>query len=317
MSDTHEMLMPSLEKKGFVVAVVVTYHPDLAMLYRLLAKLRDQVHRVIVIDNSANGKLAGDLSGLNDLGSVIPVFLETNVGIASAFNMGCELARKINATHVILFDQDSDPPIELVERLLHIEQDALDGRRRVAVIGPTVHEGRSGAGHAFVRVRGSALVPLETVKNGTFVTPDWLISSGSLINLATWVKIGPFADELFIDLVDVEWCQRAISMGYEVIGALTVKMDHQLGDDVMELPGGLVSIHSPLRCYYQIRNAIALSRRRYMPQKFLKRHVVNFLRLYMLAVLNDKAGLGHLRMLAIGVLHGLFLRLGPYRTNAN
>jgi rhamnosyltransferase len=78
--------------------------------------------------------------------------------------------------------------------------------------------------------------------------------------------LGGLDSDLFIDYVDYEWCLRARARGWRVIGLPSVRMTHELGDEVRLVLGRQVLVHRPRRQYYLIRNAVLLARRRSLPR---------------------------------------------------
>ena len=72
-------------------------------------------------------------------------------------------------------------------------------------------------------------------------------------------KIGGKRSNYFIDHVDTEWCYRARSSGYSLVGVHDAFLEHSLGDDVKWiwlLYVRYVPYHTPLRDYYMFRNTI-------------------------------------------------------------
>src|SRR5205085_10676567 len=57
-----------------------------------------------------------------------------------------------------------------------------------------------------------------------------LISSGLLISVSALKAIGYPKKEYFIDLVDIEWCLRALSKGYQIEIVKTIQMRHTIGE---------------------------------------------------------------------------------------
>src|SRR5262249_19594983 len=86
------------------------------------------------------------------------------------------------------------------------------------------------------------------------------IASGALIPAEVLQSVGLMQEDLFIDWVDMEWCWRARNLhGLQVIGIGDVVIQHAVGDDVVALGSRKITIRSPLRHYYMIRNAIYLA----------------------------------------------------------
>src|SRR5659263_368215 len=119
-----------------VVAVVVTYGPDLEATSRLLQALAAQVAHVIVVDNGSPAESVSALRGVLAASGGDLVALMENTGIASAQNVGIARARSAGASHVLLSDQDSVPAPDMVAQLLHAIGRAVDAGHRVGAVGP-------------------------------------------------------------------------------------------------------------------------------------------------------------------------------------
>jgi rhamnosyltransferase len=77
------------------------------------------------------------------------------------------------------------------------------------------------------------------------------------------LELGGMRSGYFIDHVDTEWCMRARSIGYQLIGVPNALMEHSLGDEVKRiwfLYLRNVSYHAPFRDYYMFRNTLLLLR---------------------------------------------------------
>ena len=240
---------------------------------------------------------------------VIYVANGANRGIATAINQGVELLIAAGCRSAVIFDQDSEPSMQLLERLPRLLEDELSRHERVALIGPAYEDSRLGGVAPFIRFGYLRLKRVPAVGTRP-IDVDFLISSGSCINLAAWREIGPMDDMLFIDFVDLEWCVRARSKGYAVLGAPALRLAHELGGEPVRVFGRLYPSHSPLRHYYLFRNAVALIKRGYVPCSWKSTELVKFpfrLAIYGLFL---QPRLSHLRMALTGIWHGLISRMG-------
>lgn len=123
-----------MDNENKVVAIVVTYSPALEKLRVLIDSIMPQVYKAIVVDNgSSNSKEIYELF----LISCCVIQLDDNYGIATAQNVGIKESFKLNASHVLLFDQDTLPPSELVNQLLFEEHTLLEQGCKVGAIGPS------------------------------------------------------------------------------------------------------------------------------------------------------------------------------------
>lgn len=296
-----------------VVAVVVTYQPELEVLKQLLDALGPQVTSVVCVDNGSRSDLAA-WNSKRDIYAVEIILLGENRGIAAAQNVGIEWARNREAEFVLLMDQDSIPSASMVSELLCAITSATNDfpALPVAAAGPAAVDRRTGQLSSFVierfglpaRWRFSSDV--EALP--PFIEVGFLIASGTLIPVEVLKRIGAMRSDYFIDHVDTEWCFRARAAGYRLLGVPAAKLEHQLGDMVKRvwfLRFRQVAYHAPLRDYYMFRNSLLLLRDAKM--SFVWR--VHFLwRLagfagYFLLFSGDRWL--RLRAMALGLVHGL------------
>ncbi len=253
-----------------VCAVMVTWHPDLAVLATALAALLPQVGHVIVVDNASADP---GLSALCAARGIELVELADNRGLAHALNVGIARSRGVaGATRVLLLDQDSIAASDMLARL----DDALGrlaaGGVRVGAVGPSYRDTREAAAAPFVRIRFPFNRKLRCA--GATAGPircDFLITSGCLIPLDVLDAVGAMDAALFIDNVDLEWCFRAQAHGYTCHGVCAATLRHRLGDARRRLlpwRRGVV-VHPPRRLYYMMRNRVLLYRRAYVPRRWI------------------------------------------------
>jgi rhamnosyltransferase len=285
--------------------VVVFYGPDQGCVAR--ANRLAEVWPCVVVDNTENGPTPEAL-GLD--ARIDYVANSANLGIATALNQGIERLIEMGCASALLFDQDSEPSSELLEGLPRILDAELGRRAQVALIGPAYVDARLGGVAPFVRFGYLKLRRVPPVGTSP-IDVDFLISSGSCINLAAWREIGPMEDALFIDFVDLEWCVRARSKGYAVLGAPSLRLAHELGGEPVRIFGRPYPSHGPVRHYYLFRNAVALIKRGYIPWSWKSTEIVKFpfrLAIYGLFL---PPRFEHVRMALIGIWHGLTGRMGP------
>jgi len=278
--------MPSVPR---VCAVIVSYHPDLEQTERQLALLRPQVDFAVCVDNSNDAAVRGKLAELGERYNMQVLALADNLGIAAAHNAGIACARRVEATHVLLLDQDSVPAADMVARLLAASQALSERGRDVAAVGPAVVDGHDAA-------PGAALVAV-----------DVLISSGMLIGLTAIDRLGAMDETLFIDQVDNDWCLRARAAGascYVVGGA---RMAHSLGGRTLRLwllRWYRLPVHSPQRHYFNFRNSIRLYRRPYVPATWVARDIVRLLKVLLCFSIIGRHRRRHLGMMLRGIKDG-------------
>lgn len=294
-----------------IVAVIVTYYPQLKVVGALLDALRDQVQAVVVVDNGSDEKFSSWLEEYQAQG-VHGVFLGTNTGVATAQNVGIDWARRQRADCVVLFDQDSLPAPDMIYRLALAMQAKQAEGCKIAAVGPQYIDARNEKRPAFSRMSGLSLNKSSCNVSDRIVESDIIISSGSLIPLATLDEVGGLIDDFFIDQVDIEWCLRAKSFGYQPYGVCDAVMRHSLGEEPKKIWGRKLLHHSPLRHYYIFRNAVFLLFKAYVPRGwkvlFIRRLCLRFV-FYTLFV---SPRLSYFKMMTLGVWHGLRSRMGVF-----
>ena len=131
------------------------------------------------------------------------------------------------------------------------------------------------------------------------------IASGALIPVATLDAVGPMRESMFIDLVDIEWCFRARARGFRAFGVCAAKLRHSLGEQPTRVLGRALATHSPLRNYYFYRNAVWLFRQAYVPTCWKRTVAGQMLKRYLVFPLFVSPRLQYLRMMTLGIWHGL------------
>ena len=87
--------------------------------------------------------------------------------------------------------------------------------------------------------------------------PNDVMTSGNLVNLDIYQKIGGFKDWLFIDGIDIEYCLNLHSKGYNILRINSIEIEHNLGDIFYKKVRGrlfLCTNHAAIRRYYIMRN---------------------------------------------------------------
>ena len=280
-----------------IAAIIVTYNPPPVGLERLLSILIGFVPHILVVDNGSSGTLT---SRLLTYGSSVELLeLGENKGIAYAQNQGIDWAIQKGAKDLIFFDQDSIPAPDMVE-ILHNQLHTMQASgKRIACIGPHFIDSRS-------------VVTENPNTTSAILLVDTLISSGSITSVEAIRAVGKMTDELFIDYVDLDWCLRAKSLGYLSYQSQEAVMYHSLGDDPIAFLGRHWPSRSPLRHYYMCRNAIWMYKN--SPASFIWKFTdfLKLLRKIGFYSIFAKPRLDHMKMMGLGLWHGLIGKMGKY-----
>lgn len=296
-----------------VVAVVVTYQPDVAATAALLEALRPQVSEVVVVDDGSPAATLAPLASAVTAAHAHLLRQETNRGIAAAQNAGIRWARDHGAELVLLSDQDSLPAADMIDRLLEGLRHAqsLDGR--VGAVGPvTVDERAPEATLLFAAQRWGPRRAAVPAAEGALVPVAFLLASGCLVPVEVLDAIGPMNESWFIDHVDLEWGLRARRQGLRLYGVTGAQLAHTLGDRTVRLPGREreVHIHSPVRNYYMARNTVLLVRSGLMPVAWRIGYVAWIVKYIVFYGLLQRPRRQRLRLMVRGLWHGISGRTG-------
>jgi rhamnosyltransferase len=288
-----------------VFAVVVTYHPELEQLARLLDALTPQVDAVVLVDNGSRVDVPSWCAG-RAAPTVEVALLGENRGIAVAQNVGIAMARSVGAEYVLLMDQDSVPAPNMVEELVS----AIRMKPLAAAAGPRYMDERQQNPPPFIRIEGIRMVRCTCPSSEVVRSVDYLIASGCLIPLSVLNEVGGMREDLFIDYVDIEWGLRARNKGFQSYGVCSAAMQHTLGDKPISFFGKSIPSHSPLRHYYHFRNAVILYRE---PWASMNWKIVDAWRLFLKYIFYSVFAaprLAQWNMMTLGVWHGITRKMG-------
>jgi len=296
-----------------VAAIVVLYRPDRKKVHRLMQCLEGQVDVIFVIDNTPSIELVPEIE-LFPPGREVSCHykaLGENIGIAAAQNIGIHQALDEGASHIILFDQDSAPAAGMVQALLSAESTLTRQGSPVAAVGPVFIDEKIGTVSPAVRYSflGLRTVPVDLSSSGV-VEADFLIASGCLIRASVLKIVGMMREDLFIDWVDNEWGLRARSMGLLCYVVADARMGHNIGDGLVRVLWRHIHLHTEVRNYYLLRNAIYLMRVKTMGFRWKVSFLPRLPCYLVLYPLLSKHRARHFAMLLHALYDGLSGRLG-------
>lgn len=281
-----------------VCAVVVTYRPSAKILDHL-SNILAQVQGLVVVDN---GSSDDELSPVRAATSILGFHLmenSENLGIAEALNQGVGWAKREGYAWVILFDQDSRITKKFVDQMLEAWEIRPD-RDRVASIHPRYIDPETGVELHIPRARdGSPIFPM---------------TSGALMPIWIFDRIGWFATEYFIDVVDWEYCFRIRAAGFLIADSSQAKLLHSPGKPAEINIGGHAfqhSQHDAVRRYYISRNCVALYRKYLFSfPAWVVRAMCRQLHETLICLIADENRASLFRNFLLGTWHGLTRRMG-------
>lgn len=228
-------------QKNKLYGIVVWYNPSEENLQATESYIND-VHCLIIVDNSNsdNSSLIKQKGWRNLI--YIPNY--TNRGIATALNQGCKLALEQEAEWVLTMDQDSSFDKKGLSNLIEYANQYSDFTHTAIFSARHYIEDEKKA------IKKKALYTLE----------ENVMTSGNLLSLKAFQTIGRFADSLFIDMVDLEYCIRIKAHDFNIVMINDVILHHFMGRGTIERSFGFIRKsfynHTPIRKYYIARNSL-------------------------------------------------------------
>ncbi|WP_124054153.1 glycosyltransferase family 2 protein [Arcanobacterium ihumii] len=265
------MVNTNVVRDASIWAVIVTFHPD-ERTHRLIEVLTRQVQKCIVVDNGSTERELAALVKATDSCEAKLCALGSNMGIAYAQNVGIEIALEANATHVLLSDQDSLPPQDMVSALLEAMEET-----GAEAVGPFIRDNNGGDDELVYisRTWGPRRASTNELRQH-YVNPAFLLASGCLISSDCLREVGLMNDDYFIDHVDLEWCLRVRAHGKKIVVTTDTVLDHSLGDQTERIPfrAQPVHVHAPIRNYYLTRNTILLCKSGLLTRRWIVGYLV-------------------------------------------
>jgi rhamnosyltransferase len=277
--------------------IIVTYKPDVRDLLCMVKQLHQQVRHIYIVDNS---ELRASLTNVENLEFVTVIYLDQNLGIAEAQNVGIKQARRNNADFILLSDQDTLYPSGYVDEMLP----AFNSYSNVAAIAPSFIDLNQGKKQGFITVH-PVWFPRQFPSDGQHLIFQ-AIASGMIIKASSLDLIGAMDTSLFIDWVDLEWCWRARKLGFEIVGNADVTINHVLGDGAVSIGYREINTRSSIRSYYITRNAFILAL--HSDSLDLAHRITLLFRSFRYLAgfpLFCKPRLEHLKAVTKGLLHGI------------
>ena len=293
-----------------IIAVIVTYFPNIRLLDNI-DDLSGQVDHILVVDNNSGSSCKLIFDKLRDNIDITVIYLEENLGIASALNVGVRYAIDREYHWVLTLDQDSRVSPGMIFKMLDAYEEC-DKKNIVAILSPRYRDQSTGL------VWGSSVTSIEN-DHLLFTPVQCCITSGSLIKTSVLSKIGMFDESYFIDYVDIEFCLRCSNFGFIILQINHAILLHSIGNfkiNKMMWMRPISTNHSPLRRYYFVRNAIFTYRKfLFTHTKWVFNNFCVLIKTIAVIVIFEDRVFDKIRAIFFGFIDGLFKITGKCLRN--
>lgn len=212
-----------------IAGVVTLYYPIEKYLKNIDLYL-DELDKLYIIDNTPNSSINQEI--LNN--KKIEYLSFDNIGVAKALNLGAKKAQDAHYKWLLTLDQDTKITGKIIKEMKKVIQNEVS--EDIGIVTPW-HKTKLRVEKPKVRID----------------YPQDVMTSGNMLNLNIWKKIGKFNEDFFIDGIDIEYGLRLKKNGYKIMRLNYLEIEHDLGD-IFYVGNKLCTNHSGLRRYYMNRN---------------------------------------------------------------
>lgn len=225
-----------------LAGVVILYHPNVAKTLENIASYANHLDILYVYDNSERPTFKGADDFAHFKVPIEYIATGVNEGISIRLNQAANTAIEAGFDFLLTMDQDSSfHPNDFQKWVDQIEHGQFLNVAQFGVnFQPTITQSKE--------------QPEQVLS---------LITSGTILNLSLFRKVGLFNELLFIDFVDIEFSYRVIQCGYKNLMFSNIILNHKIGELIngrsfKTFKRSLRIIHSPIRVYYIVRNGLYL-----------------------------------------------------------
>lgn len=272
-----------MERGKNILAIVITYNPDVELLQRNIDSFIKYVDRIIIWNNTPGDINNKSCNIQTHTEKVIYKGNGQNIGISRALNYAWRYAINEQYDYLLTMDQDS----VWVNFDLFLEKVSAHGIQ--AIYGPSY------------------------VKNQQedYMKVGYRITSGMLVPISIINTVKGYNTDFIIDGIDVDFCYRAKMKGYLTYNVSGAWLNHKVGDQQkMSFCGKEFTTYnySPVRIYGICRNHILIWKEYEVDpifRFFMKEYL---LKMPLKVLLGEKNKASKLKSFFLGVFDGLFGR---------
>lgn len=233
-----------------LAASVILYNFDLNIINNIIfmSKIFD---KIFVFDNSDSIHDTNQVNWFENTPSIEYLKANNNKGLAYGLNVNCKRALREKYNWIMLLDQDGVVSAEMIEEMKKFIIEKNE-KNNLGAVGPIIED------------RQRRKPKQKGQKN-----QDVLITSGMVINLEAFIKVGMFNKKLFLDYVDYDYCLRLKNKGYKVLQNLNAILQHNIYDKTIIIDEYKVDKLSSIRYYYASRNFLYMMKEYKREENFI------------------------------------------------
>ena len=208
-------------------ACVIAYYPDEQLLRKNVACYREFAEKVFIWQNTP----MRDRHELDSLGDNVEWLGEAdNVGISRALNAVLRRCQEAGIDYLLTMDQDS----QFVDfsYFLHQIESQLPAERILSF---------------------APVTPGESAAPGCFEPKNYVITSGSMVNVPLALSIGGYREDFLVDGIDMDFCFKAHQAGLQTVMVGGAELSHRFGETVKVGDKEIVS-YPPKRLYAIVKS---------------------------------------------------------------
>jgi rhamnosyltransferase len=258
-----------LVSRDMIVAVIVTYRPDVSLVERIKPVFK-QVSKIVIVDNTEDESVLPLVDLLTSQGCYF-IRNEKNLGIAQALNIGIDWAISEGFSWILTLDDDS----RIFDNLVSLYIQALNGPLRgfnVGVLNSKYIDRHTGT--------VGAVIAGKEVSEG-WIDVSVMISSGCFFSVNVYRNTGGFRKEFFLDWFDHDFCLRVRRKGYRNYIFNKPMLEHALGKKSKHTLLWFIPVitnnHLPQRCYLITRNLVVILKENFYQEFFLSLFYVAYI----------------------------------------
>lgn len=221
-----------------LAGVVTLYHPTDQDIANINTYLSD-VDKLYIVDNTESKK---EEPRLPKNKKIAYYSKPSNIGVGAALNFAAKKALADGYKWLLTNDQDTTfKPGVLASLKKRIDKEDTS---KIAIVAPWLN------------------TKLKDPRPKQDDDPHDVMTSGNLLNLEIWKKLGGFKEWFFIDGIDIEYCMNLHKHGYKILRVVSLEINHNLGDlfyRTFNRKVYLCTNHPAIRRYYIMRNYYYIS----------------------------------------------------------